>query len=117
MPLKTKEEYFDSIRQLNLPVYIMGERVANVDHPMIWPSINCVGVTYDLAQDPLHDDLATATSHITGKKINRFCHIHQSTEDLTKKIKLLRLMCQKTASCFQRCAGLDVMNSLNAITY
>ena len=52
MALKTKEEYFDSIRQLNLPVYIMGERVANVDHPMIWPSINCVGVTYDLAQDP-----------------------------------------------------------------
>jgi 4-hydroxybutyryl-CoA dehydratase/vinylacetyl-CoA-Delta-isomerase len=117
MPLKTKEEYFDSIRQLNLPVYIMGERVTNVDHPMIWPSINCVGVTYDLAQDPLHDDLATATSHITGKKINRFCHIHQSTEDLRKKIKLLRLMGQKTASCFQRCAGLDVMNSLNAITY
>jgi aromatic ring hydroxylase len=37
MPLKTKEEYFDSIRQLNLPVYIMGERVANVDHPMILP--------------------------------------------------------------------------------
>jgi len=95
----------------------MGERVANVDHPMIWPSINCVGVTYDLAQDPLYDDLATATSHITGKKINRFCHIHQSTEDLRKKIKLLRLMGQKTASCFQRCAGLDVMNSLNAITY
>lgn len=92
MPLKTKEEYFDSIRQLNLPVYIMGERVKNVDHPMIWPSINCVGVTYDLAYDPHYEDLATATSHVTGKKINRFCHIHQSTEDLTKKVKLLRLM-------------------------
>ncbi len=116
MALKTKEAYFESIRQLNLPVYVMGEKVTNVDHPMIWPSINSVGVTYDLAQDPQYDDLATATSHITGKKINRFCHIHQSTEDLRKKIKLLRLMGQKTASCFQRCAGLDVMNALNATT-
>jgi len=117
MALKTKEEYFESIRRLNLPVYMMGERVTNVDHPMIWPSINSVGVTYDLAQDPQYADLATATSHITGNKINRFCHIHQSTDDLTKKVKLLRLMGQKTASCFQRCAGLDVINSLSAITY
>ena len=79
MALKTKEEYFESIRKLNLPVYVMGEKVANVDHPMIWPSSNSVGITYDLAQDPQYDDLVTATSHITGKKINRFCHIHQST--------------------------------------
>lgn len=117
MPLKTKEEYFESIRRLNLPVYIMGERVVNVDHPIIRPSINSVGVTYDLAQDPQFEDLATAKSHITGEKINRFCHIQQSTEDLKKKVKLLRAMGQKTASCFQRCAGLDAMNTLSAITY
>lgn len=117
MSLKTKEEYFESIRKLDLPVYIMGEKVANVDHPMIWPSINSLGVTYDLAQDPQYDGLATAVSHITGSRINRFCHIHQSTEDLIKKIKLLRLMGQKTGSCFQRCAGLDAINALNAVTY
>jgi 4-hydroxybutyryl-CoA dehydratase/vinylacetyl-CoA-Delta-isomerase len=117
MALKTKEEYFDSIRRLELPVYVMGERVDNVDHPIIRPSINSVGVTYEIAQDPLYEDLATATSHITGNKINRFCHIHQNTDDLIKKVKLLRLMGQKTASCFQRCAGLDVINSLSAITY
>jgi 4-hydroxybutyryl-CoA dehydratase/vinylacetyl-CoA-Delta-isomerase len=117
MPLKTKEEYFESIRRLDLPVYVMGERVRNVDHPIIRPSINSVGVTYEIARDPLYEDLATATSHITGNKINRFCHIHQSTGDLIKKVRLLRLMGQKTASCFQRCAGLDVINSLSAITY
>lgn len=100
MPLKTKEEYFESIRRLNLPVYIMGERVANVDHPIIRPSINSVGVTYDLAQDPQFEDLATAKSHISGEKISRFCHIQQSAQDLKKKVKLLRIMGQKTASCF-----------------
>ena len=117
MALKTKEEYFESIRKLNLPVYIMGEKVNNVDHPMIRPSINSVGVTYDLALDPQYAYLATATSHLTGKKINRFTHIHQNIDDLTRKIKLLRLMGQKTASCFQRCAGLDAINALNAVTY
>ncbi len=117
MALKTKEEYFESIRRLRLPVYVMGERVDNVDHPIIRPSINSVGVTYELAQDPLYEDLATAKSHLTGNKINRFCHIQQSRDDLTKKVKLLRLMGQKTASCFQRCAGLDAMNALSAITH
>ncbi|TRZ53522.1 4-hydroxybutyryl-CoA dehydratase [bacterium] len=117
MALKTKEEYFESIRRLKLPVYIMGERVDNVDHPMIRPSINSVGMTYEIALDPQYEDLATAKSHLSGNRINRFCHIHQSTEDLRKKVKLLRLMGQKTGSCFQRCAGLDAINTLSAITY
>ena len=118
MPLKTKEEYFESIKALNLPVYIMGERVTNyVEHPIARPSLNAVGMTYELALDPLYEELATATSHISGNKINRFCHIHQNTDDLNKKIKLLRLMGQKTAACFQRCAGLDAINTLSAVTY
>ena len=33
----------------------------------------------------------TATSHITGKKINRFTNIHQSTDDLIKNVKMQRL--------------------------
>lgn len=117
MALKTKEEYLESIRRLELPVYVMGERVKNVDHPIIRPSINSVGVTYEIAQDPQYADLATAKSHLSGNLINRFCHIHHSIEDLRKKVKLLRLMGQRTGSCFQRCAGLDAINSLSAVTY
>jgi len=118
MALKTKEEYFESIRALRLPVYLLGERVKDcVEHPIIRPSLNSVGMTYEIAQDPLYEDLATATSHLSGNKINRFCHIHQSIDDLQKKPRLLRLMGQKTGSCFQRCAGLDAINTLNAISY
>ena len=95
MPLKSKEEYFESIRALRLPVYIMGDKIDNhVDHPMVRPSINSVGKTYEIARDPLYEDLATTVSHISGQRINRFTHIHQNTEDLKKKIKLLRLMGQ-----------------------
>ena len=118
MTMMTGAEYIESLRKLNTRVYMFGEKIENwVDHPMIRPSINCVAVTYDLAQDPQYEDLMTATSNLTGKKINRFANIHQSTEDLKKKVKMQRLCGQKTASCFQRCVGLDAFNAEYSTTY
>ena len=85
----TGAQYIESLRKLNTRVYMFGEKIENwVDHPMIRPSINCVAMTYDLAQDPQYEDLMTAKSHLTGEKINRFAHIHQSTEDLKNKVKM-----------------------------
>ena len=80
MALKTAQEYIDSLRELKTRVYMFGEKIENwVDHPMIRPSINCVAMTYELAQDPMYEDLMTATSNLTGKTVNRFAHLHQST--------------------------------------
>ena len=113
MTMKTGAQYIESLRKLNTRVYMFGEKVENwVDHPMIRPSINCVAVTYDLACNPEYEDLMTAVSHLTGKKINRFAHIHQSAEDLKKKVKMQRLLGQKTGSCFQRCVGMDAFNAV-----
>lgn len=118
MAMMTGAEYIESLRKLNTRVYMFGEKIENwVDHPMIRPSINCVAVTYDLAKDPQYEDLMTATSNLTGKKINRFANIHQSTEDLKKKVKMQRLCGQKTASCFQRCVGMDAFNAEYSTTY
>ena len=51
--MMTAKEYIDSLRKLNTRVYMFGEKIDNwVDHPMIRPSINCVAMTYALAQDP-----------------------------------------------------------------
>ena len=58
----------------------------------IRPSLNSFAATYELAEDPQYQDLMTATSHISGKKINRFTHMHQSTDDLIKKVKMQRLL-------------------------
>ena len=86
MALMTGEQYEESLRKLNLKVYLLGDLVKNVvDHPIIRPSMNSVKLTYDLAQDPLYEDLMTATSHLTGAKINRFCHLHRSTDDLVRR--------------------------------
>ena len=78
--LMTGEQYIESLRKLNTRVYMFGEKIENwVDHPMIRPSINCVAVTYDLANDPQYADLMTAKSSLTGETINRFGNLHQST--------------------------------------
>ena len=74
-------------------------------------------MTYELAAMPEYEDLMLATSHLTGKKINRFTAIHQSPEDLVNKVKMQRLLGQKTGSCFQRCVGMDAMNALYSTTF
>lgn len=118
MALKTRQEYVDSLKALDVKVYLFGELVENfTEHPMIKPSINSVGMTYELAHDPLHKDLMTATSSLTGKTINRFTHLHQSADDLRRKVKMLRLLGQKTGSCFQRCVGMDAFNAVFSTTY
>ena len=116
--MMTPYQYEESLRKLHLKVYLQGELIDNpVDHPIIRPSMNSVKMTYALAQDPQYEDLMTAKSHLTGEKINRFTHLHQSTEDLVKKVKMQRLLGQKTAACFQRCVGMDAMNAVDSTTF
>ncbi|MGI6546661.1 MAG: 4-hydroxyphenylacetate 3-hydroxylase family protein [Fastidiosipilaceae bacterium] len=116
--MKTKNEYIESLRKLNMQVYMFGEKVDNlVDHPIIRPSLNSLAATFEYAEKPEYEDLMVATSHMTGEKINRFTHIHQSTDDLVKKIKMQRMLGQQTASCFQRCVGLDAANATYSTTY
>lgn len=118
MALMTGEQYIESLRRLKTRVYMFGEQVENwVDHPIIRPSINSVAMTYDLAQDPEYADLMTAKSSLTGKTINRFTHLHQSTDDLIRKVKMQRLLGQKTGACFQRCVGMDAFNAVFSTTY
>ena len=118
MALMTAQEYVESLRKLKTRVYMFGEKIDNwVDHPMIRPSINCVAMTYALAQDPQYAELMTVKSSLTGHTINRFTHLHQSTEDLMNKVKMQRLLGQKTASCFQRCVGMDAFNAVFSTTY
>jgi 4-hydroxybutyryl-CoA dehydratase/vinylacetyl-CoA-Delta-isomerase len=116
--MKTPQEYIESLRKLDLVVYLFGKRVENVvDDPIIRPSLNAVAMTYSLAQKPEYEEVMTAVSHITGEKINRFTHIHQSIDDLVKKSKMGRLLGGLTGCCFQRCVGMDALNALSIVTY
>lgn len=116
--MKTGQQYEESLRKMKFKVYVQGELVeCPVDHPIIRPSMNSVKATYELAEKPEYQDLMTATSHLSGKKINRFTHLHQSTDDLVKKVKMQRLLGQKTAACFQRCVGMDAINAIDSTTF
>jgi len=118
MPLMTSSEYIESLRKQKKRIFLAGKMIDNyVDHPIIRPSINACAMTYELSHKPEHEELLTAASSLTGKKINRFTHLHQSTEDLIKKVKMQRLLGKKTGCCFQRCVGFDGFNAVDSVTY
>ena len=118
MALMSGKEYEESLKKIKMKIYLFGEEIHTpVGHPILQPSVNSVKATYDLALMPEYEDLMTATSNLTGEKVNRFTHIHQSAEDLVKKVKMQRLLGQKTAACFQRCVGMDAFNAVYSTTY
>ncbi|WP_179368418.1 4-hydroxyphenylacetate 3-hydroxylase family protein [Candidatus Nitrosotenuis sp. DW1] len=116
MPIRTGQEYIQSLRGRKLTVYLFGELVKDpVDHPMIRPSINAVAETYDLAAR--EEQLASPMSKISGKHVNRFLHIAESAQDLVLQNKMQRKLGQLTGTCFQRCVGMDALNSLHSTTF
>lgn len=118
MGLMTGKEYEESLKKIKMKIFLFGEEIDNpVGNPILQPAVNSVKATYDLALMPEYEDLMTATSNLTGKKVNRFTHIHQNSDDLIKKVKMQRLLGQQTAACFQRCVGMDAFNAVYSTTY
>ncbi len=118
MKLKGGAEYIKSLRELTPIIYYKGKRIEDVTrHPATAPHVRAAAMTYSLANSKAYRDLATATSHLTGQTISRFTHVHQDIEDLIKKIKLLRVLGQKTGTCFQRCVGCDGINATYSVAY
>jgi 4-hydroxybutyryl-CoA dehydratase/vinylacetyl-CoA-Delta-isomerase len=118
MKIQTGGQYIESLRKIRPKIYYKGKRIEDVTrHPATAPHVRAAAMTYALVNDAEHRDLATATSHLTGQTISRFTHIHQKVEDLIKKIKLLRVLGQKTGTCFQRCVGFDAINAVYSVAF
>jgi 4-hydroxybutyryl-CoA dehydratase/vinylacetyl-CoA-Delta-isomerase len=118
MKLQNGAEYIESLRALKPVIYYKGKRISDVtQHPATAPHVRAAAMTYALAGKEEHRDLATAISHLTGHTISRFTHVHQNVEDLIKKVKLLRVLGQKTGTCFQRCVGFDGINAVYSVVY
>ncbi|MFX1295310.1 MAG: 4-hydroxyphenylacetate 3-hydroxylase family protein, partial [Promethearchaeota archaeon] len=118
MPLKTPEEYLETIKKQKYNLYMFGEKIEKwYEHPIIVPTMNPVILTYQLAQDTQYQDLMTELSNLTGERVNRFTHVHQSNEDLIKKVKMQRFLGQNSGCCFQRCVGMDGINAVFSTTY
>jgi 4-hydroxybutyryl-CoA dehydratase/vinylacetyl-CoA-Delta-isomerase len=115
-PIIDGETYRQSLRGRGLNVRLFGERIAEpVDHPIIRSSINAVAATFDLAaKEP---DLATAQSSLSNRRVNRFLQITESVEDVVAQNHMQRRLGQMTGTCFQRCVGMDAINSLHSVTF
>lgn len=116
MAVKTFDEYYSRLEKMKRNMYMGGEKIGR-DDERIAGQLRVIKETYDLANDPEWEGICTATSHLTGEKISRFTHIHQSVDDLLKKQRMTRLLCHRVGGCIMRCMGIDVMNALSVITY
>ncbi len=114
--MKTAQQYRKELAKMNANIHIGGETLRR-DDPRLEQPINVVASTFEAAQDPEYKGLATATSHISGEEINRFCNIHCSVNDLLNKQQMTRRLCHKVGGCIQRCMGIDATNALSVITY
>jgi 4-hydroxyphenylacetate 3-monooxygenase/4-hydroxybutyryl-CoA dehydratase/vinylacetyl-CoA-Delta-isomerase len=98
----------------------MNGQLIGRDHPRLEGAVNVLAKTYDIISDPEfkdYGDILTAKSHLTGKKINRFCNIHQSVADLLAKQRMTRLTCHQVGGCIARCMGIDAINANSVVTY
>lgn len=114
--MRTSQEYLNSLPKKNKNLYLNGRKIDR-DADELMMAAKVIGFSFDAAENPETKDLATATSHLTGETINRFCHIHQNTEDLHKKQDMTRTMCRKVGHCIGRCMGVDAVNAINSVSY
>ena len=115
--MRTFKEYQEKLKGMRKNVYMNGE-LAERDHPSLVRGQNIIAISFGAAQsdDPELRELATATSHLTGKTINRFAHVYQSEDDLLKKQKMIRKLGEKAGGCIQRCMGCDAINAIYVTT-
>ncbi|MFZ0928343.1 MAG: 4-hydroxyphenylacetate 3-hydroxylase N-terminal domain-containing protein [Syntrophobacteraceae bacterium] len=114
--MRTKEQHIQSLAKMKRNVYFNGSLIDRTDE-MQMACLDTIGTTYDEAAKPENQTLLTAVSHLTGERINRFTHIHQSTDDLHKKQDMTRDLCQKVGGCIQRCMGCDATNAIYNVSY
>lgn len=114
--MKTGSQYLEDMTHSHKEVYLMGQKLEHpAENPILAPSFRTLSLTYDLCFDPQTERLAVRQG--PRGPINAFCSIHSGVEDLVSKVHLLRLLGQKTGSCFQRCVGWDALNALYSVTY
>ena len=114
--MRNFDDYLEGLRAMKPNIHMHGELIQR-DDPRLLPPMNNIKLTFDLAHEPELQHLMTATSHLSGEKINRFCHIHRSQDDLLKKQEMTRVACQRTPACIQRCMGIDMLNALSVVTH
>src|SRR6266705_2612743 len=87
MPLRTVQQYIESLRD-DRTVYYRGERVADVTrHPVIGVAVRHAAIDYALQTDPSHRDLAVLDD--ARGPYSRYYQIPRNADDLLKRSALI----------------------------
>jgi len=118
MAIKTAEQYRERVSKLSPRLFIGGKRVEKLtEHPIPRGVIEATARVYELTMDPRYEGFMTAPSHLTGDTISRALHIHQSKEDLFRRLDMARLSAQKLGTCNYRCPGNEMLPSVASTTW
>lgn len=110
--LMSATDYRESLRRYAPRVFLNGRAVDSVvDEPAFAPGLAAIGITYDFARRDEHRLLMTARQGTTGKTVNRFLHIDETSTDLLYKLEAVRLVCRESG-CAQRYLAHDALNAL-----
>ena len=117
MPFMTKERYLKSIRDLEADVYMLGRRAPDVTtNGFTRLALEGIGGIYELSRDPRYRDLLTRRD--ARGPFSVYCSVHRSREDLVRRVRVARFLCQRTGVCTaSRCCGWDAMNALWHTTF
>ena len=114
----TGSEYRQRLNKMRRNTYMDGELIGR-DDSRLEGAVNVIAKTYDMPTDPEfkeYEDVMTATSHLTGEKVNRFCHLHQGPTDLLAKQKMIRVYCHQVGGCIIRCMGMDATTANDVVS-
>lgn len=118
MAIITPDDYRERVTRLRPRLFMGGERVENLqEHPVTRGVIEATAKVYEMTMASEYQDIMTAKSHLTGEIISRALHIHQSNEDLQRRLDMARLSSQKLGTCNYRCPGNEMLPSLAATTW
>lgn len=111
----TQEQYLERLAKMRPNIYLDGECIDRA-HPKVIRASSAIRMTFSLTDNPEFEDLLVTKSHVSGKQINRFTHVHQNQEDLLKKQEVTRKLCQLSGGCIQRCMGVDMLNGISVVS-
>lgn len=118
MALKTQKQYLESIEKMVPRVYIGGKWVKNLlEHPVTRSMVMANSMIYALAEDPKHQEVMVAKSHLTGEPVNRNLNVARNIHDLDMRQEMALLTSQTVGTCNYRCVGCDALNSLASSTW
>jgi 4-hydroxybutyryl-CoA dehydratase/vinylacetyl-CoA-Delta-isomerase len=118
MALITSKEYLESVKKLKPRVYCGGKWVENLlDNPVTKSMVMANAAIYELAQEPEHQGVMVAKSHLTGEPVNRNLNVARNIHDLDMRQEMALLTSQTVGTCNYRCVGCDALNALASTTW